>query len=60
MCIRDRLEGITGVASVTVSGTVERQLHVILSQKKLDALSQRLSDAIAKHLDLSLIHIFIS
>ena len=46
-----KLEGITGVASVTVSGTVERQLHVILSQKKLDALSQRLSDAIAKQLD---------
>lgn len=46
-----KLEGITGVASVTVSGTVERQLHVILSQNKLDALSQRLSDAIAKQLD---------
>ena len=46
-----KLEGITGVASVTVSGTVERQLDVILSQKKLDALSQRLSDAIAKQLD---------
>lgn len=46
-----KLEGITGVASVTVSGTVERQLHVILSQKKLDALSRRLSDAIAKQLD---------
>lgn len=46
-----KLEGITGVASVTVSGTVQHQLHVILSQKKLDALSQRLSDAIAKQLD---------
>lgn len=46
-----KLEGITGVASVTVSGTVERQLHVILSQKKLDDLSRRLSDAIAKQLD---------
>ena len=46
-----KLEGITGVASVTVSGTVERQLHVILSQKKLDALSQRLTEAIAKQLD---------
>ena len=45
-----KLEGITGVASVTVSGTVQHQLHVILSQKKLDALSQRLSDAIAKQL----------
>ena len=49
--LTQKLEGISGVASVTVSGTVERQLHVILSQKKLDALSQRLSDAIAKQLD---------
>lgn len=46
-----KLEGITGVASVTVSGTVQHQLHVILSQKKLDDLSRRLSDAIAKKLD---------
>lgn len=46
-----KLEGITGVASVTVSGTVERQLHVILSQKKLDALSQRLAEAIERQLD---------
>lgn len=46
-----KLEGITGVASVTVSGTVQHQLHVILSQKKLDDLSRRLSDAIAKPLD---------
>lgn len=46
-----KLGGITGVASVTVSGTVQHQLHVILSQKKLDDLSRRLSDAIAKQLD---------
>lgn len=46
-----KLEGITGVASVTVSGTIQHQLHVILSQKKLDDLSRRLSDAIAKQLD---------
>ena len=46
-----KLEGITGGASVTVSGTVQHQLHVILSQKKLDDLSRRLSDAIAKQLD---------
>lgn len=46
-----KLDGITGVASVTVSGTVQHQLHVILSQKKLDDLSRRLSDAIAKQLD---------
>jgi len=36
-----KLEGITGVASVTVSGTVQHQLHVILSQKKLDDLPRR-------------------
>lgn len=49
--LSSKLEGITGVASVTVSGTVQHQLHVILSQKKLDDLSRRLSDAIAKQLD---------
>lgn len=46
-----KLEGITGVASVTVSGTVQHQLHVILSQKKLDDLSRRLAEAIERQLD---------
>ena len=46
-----KLDGITGVARVTVSGNIDRQLHVILDQKKLDALSQKLSDAISAQLD---------
>ena len=46
-----KLEGITGVASVDVSGLVDRELHVILSQEKLDALSEKLEEAINKQLD---------
>ena len=32
--LTDKLAGITGVASVDVSGIVERQLHVLLNQEK--------------------------
>ena len=46
-----KLDGITGVASVDISGNVERQLHVILDQKKLDKLSDKLSAAIGEQLD---------
>lgn len=46
-----KLEGISGVASVSISGAAERQLHVILSQEKLDALSDQLAEAIGKQLD---------
>ncbi len=49
--LTDKLDGITGVASVDISGNVERELHVILSQKKLDALSKKLSDTIDAQLD---------
>ena len=49
--LTDKLNGISGVASVDVSGAVERQLHVLLNQEKLDALSQKLSEAIEKQLD---------
>ena len=49
--LTDKLNGISGVASVDVSGAVERQLHELLNQEKLDALSQKLSEAIEKQLD---------
>ena len=49
--LTDKLAGITGVASVDVSGIVERQLHVLLNQEKLDDLTARLSDSISKMLD---------
>ena len=47
----DKLSGISGVASVDVSGLVERQLHVLLNQEKLDNLSEKLADAIEGQLD---------
>ena len=46
-----KLDGITGVATVDISGNVERQLHVILDQKKLDKLSDKLAKAIGEQMD---------
>ena len=48
-----KLEGITGVASVSVSGVLQRQMNVILSQEKLDALSEKLAAAVSARLDAS-------
>lgn len=49
--LADQLSGISGVASVDVSGVVDSQLHVLLNQEKMDALSQRLEQAMAAQLD---------
>lgn len=46
--ILGKLEGISGVASVDVSGSVTRQAHVILDEKKLDALSDDVAAAVRK------------
>ena len=45
-----KLEGVTGVASVTVSGALTRQAHVILDQAKMEALSAKLADAVKAQL----------
>ena len=45
-----KLEGISGVASVSVSGAVTREAHVILDQQKMDELSATLEDAVKKQL----------
>lgn len=45
-----KLEGVSGVASVTVSGTLTRQAHVILDQAKMEALSAKLADAVKAQL----------
>ena len=45
-----KLEGIGGVASVSVSGAVTREAHVILDQQKMDELSATLEDAVKKQL----------
>ena len=49
--LTDKLTGISGVASVDITGTVQRQLHVLLNQEKLDELSKKLSKAIESQLD---------
>ncbi|MBO4854495.1 MAG: efflux RND transporter permease subunit [Oscillospiraceae bacterium] len=48
-----KLEGISGVASVSVSGSVVTQAHVILDQDKLDALRVTLTEAVNRQLDAS-------
>ena len=45
-----KLEGVSGVASISVSGAVTRKAHVILDEKKLDALSEKLAEAVRKQL----------
>ena len=45
-----KLEGVSGVASVTVSGALTRQAHVILDQEKMTALSAKLADAVKAQL----------
>ena len=46
-----KLEGVSGVASIAVSGAVTREAHVILDEAKLDALSAKLEAAVKKELD---------
>ena len=50
----NQLAGISGVASVDATGVVERELHVLLNQEKLDALSTRLADAIGAQMDAAI------
>ena len=45
-----KLEGVSGVASVTVSGALTRQAHVILDQEKMEVLSAKLADAVKAQL----------
>ncbi len=49
--LADQLSGISGVASVDVSGVVDSQLHVLLNQEKMNALSQRLEQSMTAQLD---------
>ena len=49
--LTDKLSGVTGVASVDVSGILQQEAHVILSQEKMDEVSQTLSGKVGKQLD---------
>ena len=46
-----KLEGVSGVASISVSGAVTREAHVILDEAKLDVLSEKLADAVRTELN---------
>ena len=43
-----QLEGINGVARITTSGAVEQEIHVVISQEKIDALNEKIVKAIKK------------
>ena len=46
-----RLEGVSGVARVTMDGMVEEQLHVVISQEKIEAKNKEVAKGINKQLD---------
>jgi len=48
--LTSKMEGISGVASVDISGMVEQQMNILLSQEKLDKLSEQLREAIEKQM----------
>ena len=52
--LMNRLEGIEGVARISVSGGVEQQLHVVLDQQMIDRVNQTVSDAINGKMDEAL------
>ncbi|MBR3979434.1 MAG: efflux RND transporter permease subunit [Oscillospiraceae bacterium] len=47
----NKLEGIAGVARVSISGTVQQQLHVVLDQSKLNAVNEKIANAINGKMD---------
>ena len=49
--LTDKLSGVTGVASVDVSGILQQEAHVILSREKMDEVSRTLADKVGKQLD---------
>ena len=49
--LMNKLEGITGVARISASGTVEQKLHVVLDQEKIDALNEKIAGVINGKLD---------
>ena len=46
-----KLEGVAGVASVSASGSIYRQVHVIISQDKIDQVNRRMEKAVDEKLN---------
>ena len=49
--LMNQLEGVAGVARITATGKIQRELHVILEQEMIDAVNQRVADAVNGELD---------
>ena len=45
------LEGTAGVASISATGAVDRQVHVLISQDKIDDINRRMANAVNEQLD---------
>ena len=52
--LMNKLEGITGVARVSASGTVTQQIHLVMDQAKLDSLNKTLTRQINGKMDEAL------
>ena len=49
--LMNKLEGVPGVARISTTGTVTQQMHVVLDQKKIDAVNKKVQDAINGKMD---------
>ncbi len=49
--LMQELEGTAGVANISTSGAVDRQVHVLISQDKIDDVNRRMENAVNKQLD---------
>ena len=47
----NKLEGITGVARVSTTGTIRQEMHVVLDQEKIDNLNKTIADSINGKMD---------
>ena len=47
----NKLEGVAGVASISTSGAIEKQINVLLSQEKIDAVNEKMQAALADQFD---------
>ncbi|MBO5317940.1 MAG: efflux RND transporter permease subunit [Oscillospiraceae bacterium] len=50
----NKLEGVAGVARISTSGTVVQQLHVVLDQKRIDEVNEKLGGTINDKMDEAL------
>ena len=50
----NKLEGTAGVARISVTGAIRQQLHVVLDQKLIDGVNEKIANAINREMDKAL------